>query len=46
MLQPGKAYIEGYDITRPTTSYYKVDKALDTQLVESESFNTSQCRYL
>jgi len=46
-LQPGKAYIEGYDITRPTASYYKVDKALDVQLIEDEAFqyNTGVTTY-
>lgn len=47
ILQPGKAYIEGYDITRPTASYYRIDKALDVQLIEDEAFqyNTGTTDY-
>lgn len=38
MLEPGKAYIEGYNVNKPAASYYNIDKALDTQSVDDEPF--------
>lgn len=45
-IEPGKAYVEGYDIELSSTEYLPVDKALDTIAVEEKAISTTFGNYV
>ena len=42
VLEPGKAYVKGYEIETTSTRYVEIDKARDTQKQENNSITTSE----
>ena len=42
VLEPGKAYVKGYEIETTSTRYVQIDKARDTQTQENNSISTTE----
>ena len=42
VLEPGKAYVKGYEIETTSTRYVQIDKARDTQTQENNSITTTE----
>ena len=42
VLEPGKAYVKGYEIETTSTRYVQIDKARDTQTQENNSITTAE----
>ena len=42
VLEPGKAYVKGYEIETTSTRYVSIDKARDTQKQENNSISTTE----
>lgn len=42
VLDPGKAYVKGYEIETTSTRYVQIDKARDTQVQENNSISASE----
>jgi hypothetical protein len=45
-VEPGKAYVEGYDIELGSTEYLSVEKALDTEFVDEKAISTTFGNYV
>lgn len=45
-LEPGKAYVQGYEIEKPSTSYVAVEKARESVQVSSQTLQTTVGNYV
>jgi hypothetical protein len=45
-LEPGKAYVQGFEIEKPSTSYVPVDKARESVQVTSQALQTTVGNYV
>lgn len=45
-LEPGKAYVQGYEIEKPSTTYVAIDKSRDSVNVQSQAIQTTVGNYV